>query len=163
MSEHDEILSPGTRAPDFFLPSDSDDAIVTPKQFRGRPLVLVFYPADWSPVCGDQLALYNEVLPDLEELDAQIVGISVDGIWCHKAYAGARHFKFALLSDFEPKGAVSRAYGVYDEQGGTSRRALFVIDADGVIRWSYLSPYDINPGADGIIAALEEVQGRTLA
>ena len=163
MSSHPDILQPGTRAPDFSLPGDTGDTIVTLKQFRGRPIVIVFYPADWSPVCGDQLALYNEILPELEELDAQIIGISVDGVWCHKAYADARHLKFPLLSDFEPKGAVSRAYGVYEEGGGVSRRALFVIDGDGVIRWSHLAPFDVNPGADGFLAALEDVQGRTLA
>jgi len=126
-------------------------------------VVLVFYPADWSPVCGDQLALYNEILEDFAELDAQIVGISVDGPWCHRAYADARKLRIPLLSDFEPKGAVARAYGAYDATAGVAQRALFVIDGDGVIRWSYLSPADVNPGADGILAALEEIHGRALS
>ena len=166
MSTHDEssggLLAPGVPAPPFTLPAGPDQTISL-SQFRGRPVVLVFYPADFSPVCGDQLALYNELLPDFDELDAQVIGISVDGVWCHKAYAEIRKLRIPLLSDFEPKGAVSRSYGVYEEGGGVSRRALFVIDGDGVIRWSYLSPFEVNPGADGILAALEEVQGRTLA
>jgi peroxiredoxin len=150
------ILPAGAAAPDFELPA-GPDRTVSLRQFRGRPVILAFYPADWSPVCGDQLALYNEVLDEFQEHNAQLLGVSVDGMWCHRAYADARRMKFPLLSDFEPKGAVSRRYGVYDDAWGTSRRALFVIDADGVIRWSYLSPVDVNPGADGILAALEEL------
>jgi peroxiredoxin len=118
-------------------------------------VILAFYPADWSPVCGDQVVLYNEILPIFEEYNAQLLGISVDGVWCHRAFAQARNLRFPLLSDFEPKGAVARTYGVYREMDGTTERALFVIDAEGIIRWSYVSPIDTNPGADGILAALE--------
>jgi alkyl hydroperoxide reductase subunit AhpC len=118
---------------------------------------MVFYPADWSPVCSDQLTLYNELLPEFSEFDAQIIGVSVDGIWCHLAFAKDRKFRIPLLADFEPKGAVARAYGVYDEKTGEAGRALFVIDAEGVIRWSYVSPVGINPGADGILRALESL------
>ena len=157
-----ELLASGAPAPLFTLP-DSPDTTISLKQFRGRPVVLVFYPADWSPVCGDQLALYNEILEDFNELDAQVVGISVDGPWCHRAYAEARKLRIPLLSDFEPKGAVARAYGAYDARLGVSERALFVIDGQGVIRWSYLSPIDVNPGADGILAALEQMQGRAVS
>ena len=156
------VLSPGTVAPDFALAFGPEES-ASLRQYRGQPVVLVFYPADWSPVCGDQLALYNEILPDFEELGAQVLGVSVDGIWCHRAYASARKLKFPLLSDFEPKGAVSRAYGAYDGQAGVSRRALFVIDGEGIIRWSFVAPFDVNPGADGILAALEQLQGRTVA
>src|SRR6266702_4170068 len=148
------ILSPGVRAPDFTL-NQAPGERLTLSSFRGRPVILVFYPADWSPVCGDELALFNEVLPEFQRYRAELLGVSVDGIWCHKAYREARHFDFHLLADFEPKGAVSRAYGVYDAQNGFSERALFVLDAGGVIRWSYLSPLTVNPGADGILAALE--------
>lgn len=150
-------LMPGTAAPDFTLPG-TPDRPVTLARLRGRPVVLVFYPADWSPVCGDQLALYNEVLPLFEAFKAHLLGISVDSIWCHRAYAEARGLKFALLSDFEPKGAISRAYGVYDENKGESRRALFVIDGAGIIRWQHLSPPDVNPGAHGILTALEAIE-----
>jgi len=160
--DNTDLLRAGAPAPDFSLPAGPEQTI-TLRQFRGRAVVLVFYPADWSPVCGDQLALYNEILDDFQDLDAQIIGISVDGPWCHRAYAEARKLRIPLLSDFEPKGAVSRAYGAYDAPAGVSHRALFVIDGDGVIRWSYLSPVDINPGADGILAALEEIHGRTVS
>jgi len=101
------------------------------------------------------MVLYNEMLDEFRKLDAQLLGISVDGAWCHAAFASARHLKFPLLADFEPKGAVARQYGVYDAKSGTSGRALFVIDKQGVVRWSYLSPMGVNPGADGIIDALE--------
>jgi peroxiredoxin len=141
-------------APDFQLPS-APDTQLSLRELRGRPVILVFYPADWSPVCGDQLALYNEVLPEFEKHGAQVVGISVDGPWCHAAYRESRKLRFPLLSDFEPKGAVARAYDVYDTRAGTTERALFVIDADGIIRWRYVSPAEVNPGADGILTALE--------
>jgi len=152
------ILQPGTQAPDFALHATPDQTLSL-HELRGRPVVLVFYPADWSPVCGDELALFNEVLPDLRELGAELVGISVDGVWCHAAFRRERKLHFVLLADFEPKGAVARQYGAYREQEGTAERALFVIDAEGVIRWSYLSPVGINPGADGVLTALESLAG----
>lgn len=153
-----QILAPGTAAPDFSLNS-APDKTVRLSDLRGKPVVLVFYPADWSPVCGDQMALYNEMHEEFNEYGAQVVGISVDGPWCHAAFAKARKLRFPLLSDFEPKGAVSRAYGAYRSNEGTSDRALFVLDADGIIRWSYLSPLNVNPGADGIFKALESLPG----
>lgn len=149
------ILPAGTEAPNFTLKA-SPDRSITLAELRGKPVVLAFYPADWSPVCGDQMALYNEILPEFREQGAELLGISVDGAWCHKAFADARKLRFPLLADFEPKGAVSRAYGAYADSG-VSQRALFVIDAAGVIRWSYLSPMGVNPGADGILAALERL------
>ena len=147
-------LPAGTPAPDFRLPS-TPDQFVTLSEFRGRPVILAFYPADWSPVCGDQMALYNEVLPEFHRFHAALLGISVDGDWCHLAFAKDRKLHFPLLADFEPKGAVARAYGVYRAQDGICERALFVIDSEGVIRWSYVSPIGVNPGADGILTALE--------
>ena len=149
-----QILAPGTLAPDFSLASAPDRTLAL-NEHRGRPVILAFYPADFSPVCGDQMALYNETLDEFGKLNAHILGISVDGVWCHAAFAAARHLKFPLLADFEPKGAVAMRYGVYNADQGTSERALFVIDAEGVVRWSYLSPPGINPGADGILDALE--------
>ncbi len=146
-------FKPGTPAPDFRLPSTPDQC-VSLSELRGKPVVLVFYPADWSPVCSDQLGLYNELLPEFYEFDAQIIGISVDGIWSHIAFSKDRKMHTPLLSDFEPKGAVARLYGVYNEKTGEAERALFVIDPEGVIRWSYVSPVGINPGADGILKAL---------
>jgi peroxiredoxin len=156
-TQENDILSAGTRAPAFDLPAGPDQRISL-RSLRGKPVVLAFYPADFSPVCGDQMTLYNESLPEFADYDAHIVGVSVDGPWCHLAYAKDRKLKFPLASDFEPKGEVSRAYGVYDEKWGTSKRALFVIDSDGIIRWSYLSPIDENPGAHGILAALDELK-----
>jgi peroxiredoxin len=120
-------------------------------------VVLAFYPADWSPVCGDQMALYNEALPEFQAYGAEIVGISVDGVWCHVAFAKDRKLEFPLLADFEPKGAVAKLYGAYREGDGFCERALFVIDKNGVIAWSYLSPLAVNPGADGILQALEQL------
>ena len=146
-------LIAGTLSPDFSLPSTPDQR-VSLSELRGRPVVLVFYPADWSPVCSDQLGLYNEILPEFSEFDAQILGISVDGIWCHLAFSKDRKLHMPLLADFEPKGAVASLYGVYNEKAGEAERALFVIDPAGVIRWSYVSPVGINPGADGILNAL---------
>lgn len=131
------------------------DEVLSLSEFAGQPTVLVFYPADWSPVCGDQLTLYNEVLPLMEAHKAQVVAISVDGKWSHRAFSEQRNLRFPLLADFEPKGAVARLYGVYDPEKGTARRALFVLDADGIVRWSYVSPSNVNPGADGILKALE--------
>jgi peroxiredoxin len=147
-------LRPGTPAPDFSLQSTPDQA-VSLSDFRGQPVILAFYPADWSPVCGDQMQLYNEILSEFRQFNAELIGISVDGIWCHLAFAETRKLHFPLLADFEPKGAVARQFGVYREHDGTSERALFVIDAEGIIRWSYVSPVGINPGADGILRALE--------
>jgi peroxiredoxin len=152
-----KILGAGTTAPDFTLNS-APDRTLRLNELRGKPVVLVFYPADWSPVCGDQMALYNEMQEEFAEHNAQVLGISVDGAWCHAAFAKHRKLRFPLLSDFEPKGAVSRAYGAYRTNEGVSERALFVLDAEGVIRWSYLSPIDVNPGADGIFDALESLE-----
>lgn len=148
------LLSPGIQAPDFQLPVTPDQKLSL-GELRGRPVILAFYPADWSPVCGDQMALYNEILPEFQKHEAELLGISVDGVWCHTAFAKDRNLHFPLLADFEPKGAVARSYGAYFEQAGIAERALFVIDKDGVIRWSYCSPLAVNPGADGILEALE--------
>jgi peroxiredoxin len=148
------ILEPGATAPDFTLRSAPDRWTSLADTTRRRPLIMAFYPADWSPVCGDQLTLYSEVLEEFRRFGAELVGVSVDGVWCHQAYRASRRLRFPLLSDFEPKGEVARRYGVYDAGTGEARRALFVIDAGGVVRWSHLSPVDVNPGADGILRAL---------
>ncbi len=150
------VLRPGTIAPDFELPNGPDRK-VSLQSLRGRPVILVFYPADWSPVCGDQLALYNEVLPEFQRFNAELLGVSVDGPWCHRAYGQQRNLHFPLLSDFEPKGEVSKKYGAYRNGEGISERALFVIDGAGRISWSYVSPIEVNPGADGILTALESL------
>jgi peroxiredoxin len=152
-------LQAGQEAPAFTLHS-TPDQVVSLQEFRSKPLVIAFYPADWSPVCGDQLALYNELLPEFRKLGAEVMGISVDGAWCHLAYSKERNLHFPLLADFEPKGSVARLYGVYRGSDGLSERALFVLDGNGIIRWSYVSPIGVNPGADGLLEALEALQQR---
>ncbi len=155
-------LPPGTPAPDFTLHSTPDQT-VSLSDFRGQSVILAFYPADWSPVCGDQMALYNEILPEFKRHEAELLGISVDGTWCHLAFAQDRKLQFPLLSDFEPKGKVARSYGAYREADGICERALLVVDGEGTIRWSHVSPIGVNPGADGILAALEALTSRSTA
>lgn len=149
-------LGAETAAPNFELKSTPDQSVRL-SDFRGRPVILAFYPADWSPVCTDQMALYNEILPEFERFHAVLFGISIDHAWCHFAFAQSRNLHFPLLTDFHPKGEVAQAYGVYDDDIGMSERALFVIDGEGTIRWSYVSPIGVNPGADGILTALESL------
>ena len=158
-AQQSTALLAGTRAPDFTLRTTPDQE-VSLSDFRGKRVVLAFYPADWSPVCGDELAVYNEVLPEIRKHNAEVVGISVDGVWCHIAYAKYNKLHLPLLSDFEPKGEVSRSYGVYRKKDGVSERALFLIDEQGTIRWSYVSPIGVNPGADGVFDALEELDSQ---
>ena len=159
MAETTRALQPGTQAPDFTLRCTPDQEMSL-HELKGRRVILAFYPADWSPVCGDQMTLYNEVLPEFKRLHAVLVGISVDGVWCHTAFARAHNLHFPLLADFEPKGDVARKYGVYRQEDGVSERALFVLDEDGVVRWSYVSPLAVNPGADGILEALESLDAQ---
>jgi peroxiredoxin len=135
-------LPPGTVAPDFELASTPSQK-VSLSEFRGQPVILAFYPEDWSPVCSDQMALYQEVLPEFRRFNAELMGISVDSAWSHLAFARDRN--------------LHRAYRVYRAKDGTSERALFVIDAEGIVRWSYVSPVGVNPGADGILRALENL------
>lgn len=154
-----DLLQPGVEAPAFALKT-APDRRISLTELRGSPVVLAFYPADWSPVCSDQMALYSEIMDEFRAHDAQLLGVSCDGVWCHLAFARERKLAFPLLSDFEPKGDVARRYGCYDEREGVSRRALFVLDRDGRIAWSYLAPLEVNPGADGILAALERLRDR---
>lgn len=146
-------LAPGARAPDFTL-RQTPEHLASLRELAGRPVVLAFYPADWNPVSGDQMSLYQAALAEFQSFHAQMVGISVDGVWSHLAFARERGIEFPLLSDFEPKGGVARAYGVYRRGDGFSERALFVIDPQGTIAWSYVSPLTVNPGAEGILRAL---------
>jgi peroxiredoxin len=150
------VLAAGTLAPEFSL-RVTPDQYLSLSDLRGKPAILAFYPADWSPVCGDQMALYNEVLPEFRKYGAELLGISVDGAWCHEAFAKERRLHFPLLADFHPQGSVAQAYGAFREQEGVCERALFVIDREGIIFWSYLSPIAVNPGADGILDALERL------
>jgi len=154
-----QLLATGIMAPDFRLRVTPDQDLSL-SELRGQRVILSFYPADWSPVCGDQITLYNQVRPEFGKYGAEILGISVDGAWCHQAYAKHNHIHFPLLADFHPKGAVAQKYGAYREQDGVCERALFVIDRKGMIFWSYLSPIAVNPGADGILDALESLQNQ---
>ncbi|MGB2567955.1 redoxin domain-containing protein [Micromonospora citrea] len=156
MTESDGLIRPGSPAPDFSLPATPDGRRTGPGRFRGRPVVLAFYPADWTPVCGDQMALYQAAMPEFDRYDAVLFGISVDSLWSHRAFAEAQGVRFPLLADFEPKGEVSRRYGAYTAQG-QSARALVVLDRDQTVAWSHLSPPEVNPGADGILDALEQL------
>jgi peroxiredoxin len=156
MTETRTMPGQGQAAPPLSLPADPDQRVDI-ADLRGSPVILAFYPADFSPVCTDQMALYQAVMPEFERYDATMLGISVDGVWCHRAFADSRGIAYPLLSDFEPKGEASRRYGVYSEDG-VSERALFVLDADGNVAWNYLSPRGVNPGADGILTALEALE-----
>ena len=149
-------LQPGITAPDFTLRTTPDRSISL-NQFRGNPVILVFYPADFSPVCGDEMTLFNELLPEFQRLNAEVIGISVDGVWCHLAFSKEKNLKIPLLADFEPKGEVAKKYGVYRKKDGIAERALFLLDKDGIIRYSYVSPIGVNPGADGVLKALESI------
>ncbi|MBC7487065.1 MAG: redoxin domain-containing protein [Cytophagaceae bacterium] len=150
------MLAVGIPAPEFELHSTPDQKLKL-SELKGKKVILAFYPADWSPVCGDQMGLYNETLHFFKKHNAELIGISVDSKWCHLAFSQDRKFHFPLLADFEPKGEVARLYDVYDAKEGETQRALYVIDEEGIIRWTYLSPVGMNPGADGILNALEEL------
>lgn len=149
-----KLLAINTSAPDFNLHVTPDQSLSL-SELKGRSVILAFYPAGWSPVCGDQMSLLNAVLPEFRKYKAELLGISVDGVWCHDAFAQNRNLHFPLLSDFEPKGAISKKYGAYREKEGCCERALFLIDKNGIINWNYLTPIAENPGADGILEALE--------
>jgi peroxiredoxin len=153
------ILAAGTVALTFTLRVTPDQNL-TLSDLRGKPVILAFYPADWSPVCGDQMTLYNEILPELHRHGAEILGISVDGVWCHATSARDRHLHFPLLADFEPEGDVARKYRAYY---ASCERALFVLDRYGTIAWSYCSPIAVNPGADWILDALEKLSDQAYA
>jgi peroxiredoxin len=153
------LLAPGTAAPEFSLLATPDQRLSL-SDFRGQPLVLAFYPADFSPVCSDQMSVYSQLYDEFCGLRAQVMGVSVDGVWCHLAFRRQQQLRFPLLSDSQPKGEVARAYGAYDEQIGECLRALYVLDEQARVFWSYLSPIGVNPGADGILDALERLQHR---
>jgi peroxiredoxin len=147
------VIEAGSKAPDFSLP-DQDGNEVSLRDFAGRKLVICFYPGDFSPVCTDQLSLYQEVLDEIEATGASLVGISVDSHHSHRAFRELLNLSMPLLSDFHPKGNVSKAYGAYSEEYGTSGRALVLVDQGGVVRWAYESPPLEVPGANLIFDAL---------
>jgi peroxiredoxin len=149
------VIQPGEQAPDFTLP-DQDGRKVSLADLRGQTVVLVFYPADFSPVCTDQLSVYQEVLGELEERGTKLIGISVDGAFCHRAFRDQVNIDIPLLADFHPKGEVARAYGVWSEEHGVAGRALVMVGPEGTVTWSYMSPPLEVPGANLIFDALDE-------
>jgi peroxiredoxin len=150
------MIEPGAPAPDFAL-RDQDGKEVRLVDFRGRRVVLVFYPADFSPVCTDQLGVYQEVLPELERRGVTLLGISVDGAFCHQAFREHLGITIPLLADFHPKGEVAKAYGVWAESHGVASRVLVMVGPDGVVEWSYRAPSPLEvPGANLIFDALDQ-------
>ena len=151
------MIEPGTPAPDFALP-DQDGDEVTLAGLRGETTVLVFYPLDFSPVCTNQLNVYQEILPELEARGVRLYGVSVDSAFAHKAFQRELRVTISLLADFHPKGEVARRFGVYDEERGVARRSLVMVDPEGIVSWSYASPSPLEiPGANLIFDALEQV------
>ena len=149
------MIEPGSAAPNFTLP-DQDGKMVSLADLRGQTVVLVFYPADFSPVCTDQLSVYQEVLGELEERGAKLLGISVDGAFCHKAFREQINLTVPLLADFHPKGEVAKAYGVWREKYGTAGRALVMVGPAGEVQWTHMSPPLEVPGANLIFDALDQ-------
>jgi peroxiredoxin len=149
------VIEPGAPAPEFTLP-DQDGKQVSLADFRGQRVVLVFYPADFSPVCTDQLSVYQEVLGEFEERGVKLLGISVDGAFCHRAFRSHLSLDIPLLADFHPKGETARAYGVWSEEHGVAGRALVLVNGEGVVEWSYMSPPLEVPGANLIFDALDQ-------
>jgi len=150
---------PNTPAPEFTLP-DGNKKQVNLKDYRGKNVVLAFYPADWSPVCTNELSIIQETLEDIRGYNAEMLAISVDNVWSHKAWAKQQHITFPLLSDFWPHGEVARKYGVFREEDGISNRALFFIDASGTLRNSWIAENPaVAPGINIVFDALEEILG----
>ncbi|HVY40523.1 MAG TPA: redoxin domain-containing protein [Polyangia bacterium] len=154
-------LSRGAAAPELDIPA-TDGSRTKLADHRGSPVVLVFYPGDFTPVCTGELGLFNELLPELQAFGAKVFAISCDSLWSHVAYAKELSLRIPLLTDFHPKGEVCRRFDVYRDDIGTAERALFVLDGDGRVFWSHVSPIEINPGADGVLVALEQLTGKDL-
>jgi peroxiredoxin len=146
-------LEKGAAAPDFTLFAAPGEK-VTLSGIDG-PVVLIFYPADWSPVCSDELSVFTAANKLFQARGAQLLGISVDSLWSHQAFKAERKLEFPLLADFHPKGEIAQSYGVYRPNDGISERALFVIDRDRHVAWSEVSPIGVSPGADGALRAVE--------
>jgi peroxiredoxin len=149
------MIEAGSPAPDFTL-RDQDGQDVTLADLKGQTSLLVFYPLDFSPVCSDQLSIYQELMDDFESKGVKLYGVSVDSAFCHKAFQDKLNLTMPLLADFEPKGAAAKAFGIYNDEHGISNRALFLIDPEGTVTWSYVSPSVLEiPGANLIFDALE--------
>jgi len=131
----------GAPAPEFAL-KDQSQTEVKLSDFKGKKnVVIVFYPLDWSPVCTNEHACFVNELKRFESLDAQILGLSVDSVWSHKAYAEKMGIHYPLLADFHPRGAVAEKFGVYLAEKGITGRAIAIIDRKGNLAW--FKNYDI--------------------
>ena len=150
-------LRAGQSAPNFHLSTTESQASkkISLHDFRGLPVVLVFYPSDWSPICGNLLAHYNKIMPQFRQHQARLLGISVDSYWSHMAFSKNNNLTFPLLSDFEPKGSVAKAYGVFDVNSGVSLPALFIINPQGRVHWSHLSLHEGIPGTRELLNTLD--------
>lgn len=156
-AQQDRPVAPlpvGAPAPDFLLPQTHATRIAL-HNLIGQPVVLVFYPLDWESLSHDQLVLYQRFAAEFARLGARLLGISVDSVYCHAAFAREAQLHFPLLSDFQPRGEVARQYGVYRDEQGMSARALFVLDRRCVIRFSHAYPDFLNPGVDDLLTTLE--------
>jgi peroxiredoxin len=150
------LISAGEKAPDFSLPNHEGKP-VSLSDFRGQRVLLVFYPSDFSPVCSDQLSIYQEVKPSLDDAGLQVLGVSIDHSWAHRAFRKHLNVEFTLLADFHPKGEVARLYGAYLDEYGTSNRSLVLIDEDGIVKWVHESPTPLEiPGANLIFDAIAD-------
>ena len=146
------------QAPEFTL-LDGSGRPVSLQDYRGKNVMLSFYPADWSPVCSSELSLFQECLDEIQSYNAEVLAISVDGPFCHQAWAEHLRITFPLLSDFWPHGLVARAYGVFRPHEGIADRALFFIDPEGVIRHTWLAERpDLTPGLNVVLDSLERLQ-----
>jgi peroxiredoxin len=149
------VIAVGEKAPDFSLPNHRGEE-VSLADFRGRKVLLAFYPSDFSPVCSDQLSIYQEVKPTLDEAGLEVLGLSIDHSWAHRAFRKQLNVDFTLLADFHPKGQVAELYGAYLAEYGTSNRSLVLIDEEGTVRWVHESPTPLEiPGANLIFDALQ--------
>ena len=149
------MIAVGEKAPDFSLPNHKGEH-VSLSDFRGGKVMLAFYPSDFSPVCSDQLSIYQEVKPSLDEAGLEVVGISIDHSWAHRAFRKELNLDFTLLADFHPKGQVAELYGAYLPDYGTSNRSLVLVDPEGVVSWVHESPTPLEiPGANLLFDALE--------
>jgi peroxiredoxin len=156
-AQHDQQVEPlpiGTPAPDFALPQTASSRFAL-HGLLGQRVVLVFYPLDWEAVSRDQLVLYQKFAPQFERLGARLLGISVDSVYCHMAFARDARLRFPLLADFHPRGQTARRFGIYRDKQGMSARALFVLDRQGQIRFSRAYPDLFNPGVDEALTTLE--------
>jgi peroxiredoxin len=150
------VIQPGTEAPGFTLDNQRGEP-VSLADLRGHRVLLAFYPTDFSPVCTDQLSIYQEVKPELDAAGLELIGVSVDHTWAHRAFRKQLGIEFTLLADFHPKGEASRAYGAYIEERGHNNRSLVMIGPDGTVLWSHAAPTPLEiPGANLIFDALEQ-------